>query len=101
VEQKNRVLALFLAAFPITGFLGLDRWYLGKRRTAIAKALTLGGLTLWWLFDFASLSLDSFLWVFGRDEGFVKDGEGRDLRGGLSAFRLKDGKLVRAWSAGT
>ena len=95
--QKNRVLALFLAAFPVTGLLGIDRWYLGKPRTAIAKALTFGGLTLWWFFDFAALSLDAFLWVFGRDEGFVKDGEGRDLRYGLSAYRFKDGKLVKGW----
>lgn len=99
MEQKNRVLALFLAGFPITGFLGLDRWYLGKPKTAIAKALTFGGLTLWWFFDFAALSLDSFLWVFGREEGFVKDGEGRELKYGLSAYRLKDGKLVKGWSA--
>ena len=95
--QKNRVLALFLAAFPITGMLGIDRWYLGKPRTAIAKALTFGGLTLWWFFDFAAHSLDAFLYVFGKDEGFVKDGEGRDLRYGLSAFRFKNGKLVKDW----
>lgn len=98
MPQKNRVLALFLAAFPITGILGLDRWYLGKSKSAILKAVTFGGLTLWWAFDFASLSLDSFLWVWGRDVGFVKDGEGRELVGGLSAFRWKDGKLVRGWS---
>lgn len=95
--QKNRILALFLAAFPVTGLLGIDRWYLGKPRTAIAKGLTFGGLTLWWALDFAMLSLDAFLHVFGRDGGFVKDGEGRDLKYGLSAYRLKDGALVKDW----
>jgi TM2 domain-containing membrane protein YozV len=98
MPQKNRVLALFLATFPLTGILGIDRWYLGKPRSAILKAVTFGGLTLWWFFDFAALSLDNFMWVFGRDEGFVKDGEGRDLAYGFSAYRLKDGKLVKGWS---
>lgn len=95
---KNRAIALFLAAFPLTGILGLDRWYLGKPRSALAKGLTLGGLFLWWFFDFFLLSLDNFRWVFGSDEGFVKDGEGRELKYGLSAFRWKDGKLTRGWS---
>lgn len=98
MPQKNRAIALFLAAFPLTGILGLDRWYLGKGRSGIAKALTLGGFMLWWAFDFALLSIDNVRWVFGSDEGFVKDGEGRELKYGLSAFRLKNGQLVRGWS---
>jgi TM2 domain-containing membrane protein YozV len=98
MPQKNRVLALFLAAFPLTGIFGIDRWYLGKPGTAIIKACTLGGLTLWWFFDFAVLSLDNFLWVFGKDDGFVKDGEGRELKYGFSAYRFKDGKIKNGWS---
>lgn len=98
MPQKNRAIALFLAAFPLTGILGLDRWYLGKPRSGVAKALTLGGLMLWWAFDFAALSIDNVRWVFGSDEGFVKDGEGRELKYGLSAFRFKNGQFVRGWS---
>jgi TM2 domain-containing membrane protein YozV len=98
MPQKIRPLALFLAAFPLTGIFGVDRFYLGKTKSGIAKALTLGGLGLWWFFDFAALSIDNFLWVFGKDEGFVKDGEGRELKYGLSAFRWKNGQLVRGWS---
>ena len=96
--QKNRAIALFLAAFPLTGILGLDRWYLGKPRSALAKMFTLGGLFFWWFGDFMLLSLDNVRWVFGSDEGFVKDGEGRELKYGLSAFRWKNGRLVRGWS---
>lgn len=99
MPQKNRAIALFLAAFPLTGMLGLDRLYLGKTRSAIAKALTLGGLFMWWFADFAMLSLDNVRWVFGSEEGFVKDADGRELKYGLSAFRLKDGKIVRGWSS--
>lgn len=94
---KNRLIALVLAGFPLTGIFGLDRWYLGKPRTAIAKGLTLGGLFFWWFFDFMILALDALLHVFGRDEGFIKDGAGRDLRYGLSAYRFKDGKIVQDW----
>ena len=97
MPPKNRVFALLLAWFPLTGIFGLDRWYLGKPRTAIAKGLTFGRLLMSWIFDFAVLSIDSFLYVFGRDEGFVKDAEGRDLRYGLSAYRFKNGKLVKDW----
>lgn len=98
MPQKNRAIALFLAAFPLTGIFGLDRFYLGKTRSGLAKALTLGGLLLWWLADFALLSIDNFRWVFGSEEGFVKDAEGRELKYGLSAFRLKNGSIVRGWS---
>lgn len=35
----------------LLGFLGVDRFYLGKVGTGIAKLLTIGGLGVWWLID--------------------------------------------------
>lgn len=98
--QKNRVLAMFLSAFPFTGLIGLDRFYLGHKKAGIFKALTLGGLGMWWFADAAMLGVDAFLFTFGKDTGFVKDGNGRDLAHGMSLFRFKDGKVVQDWFAG-
>ncbi|MFA4840237.1 MAG: TM2 domain-containing protein, partial [Agrococcus sp.] len=35
----------------LVGGLGIDRFYLGKIGTGIAKLLTLGGFGIWWLVD--------------------------------------------------
>ncbi|MGR7483751.1 cytochrome c oxidase assembly factor Coa1 family protein [Klebsiella aerogenes] len=95
--RKNRILALFLAFF--FGFLGLDRFYLGKIKTGILKLITLGGFGIWWSIDAVLLLLDAFLYSLGRERGFVKDKRGQDLKYGLSAYRFKEGKFRQDWFA--
>lgn len=97
---KNRAIALLLSVCPFTGLLGLDRFYLGHKKLGFLKLFTLGGLGLWWFADAAMLGTDAFLYSFGKDSGFVKDGDGRDLKHGLSLFRWKDGKVQQDWFAG-
>lgn len=94
-NQKNRLIALILAMF--LGIFGIDRFYLGKWKSGIAKGLTLGGLGMWWFIDGGLLLLDAFLHSLGKDSGIVKDARGQDLRLGLSMFRLKGGRLQRDW----
>ena len=93
--NKNRMIALPLSM--MLGFFGADRFYLGKHKTGALKLVTFGGLGLWWFIDAVMLLLDAFLWSLGRQQGFVKDAKGQDLRYGLSMFRLKDGRLQRDW----
>ncbi len=52
-SRRSRRAALALALFG--GILGLDRFYLGKFGTGIAKLMTLAGLGVWWLTDLIAL----------------------------------------------
>ncbi|MCL2379754.1 MAG: TM2 domain-containing protein [Coriobacteriia bacterium] len=49
-NQQKSFMATWLCAM-ILGYLGIDRFYLGKIGTGILKLVTLGGLGIWYLFD--------------------------------------------------
>lgn len=46
------VLSLFL------GFLGADRFYIGRYTSAVLKMLSLGALGIWWLSDLILIASD-------------------------------------------
>lgn len=62
-------LATFLFALFL-GYLGVDRFYLGKIGTGILKLLTFGGFGVWWLVDLILIIA-----------GHTKDKVGHDLAG--------------------
>jgi len=95
MARKNRVLALILSFFA--GFVGADRFYLGKVTTGILKLITVGGFGIWWAIDSMLLLVDAFLYSLGKDSGFVKDKGGMDLKYGLCAYRFKNGSFKQDW----
>lgn len=97
MSSKNRIIALILSFF--FGFLGFDRFYLGKYKTGLLKMFTLGGFCIWWFIDATLLFIDAFLYSFGKDIGFVKDKKGQNLKYGLSAYRFKNGAFRQDWFA--
>jgi TM2 domain-containing membrane protein YozV len=67
--DKNYLVALLLSYF--LGGMGIDRFYLGKTGSAIAKLLTLGGVGIWQI-------VDLFLVAFGK---LHAKGDDRQLEG--------------------
>jgi TM2 domain-containing membrane protein YozV len=62
--QKSWRTALLLSFF--LGFLGIDRFYLGRTRSALVKLITLGCLSIWWISDIILIASDYRKDAYGR-----------------------------------
>ena len=60
-RPKSRKLALFLAIFPWTGFLGIDRMYLGYIAIGIFKFFTAGGFLVLYVIDIVKIANGTML----------------------------------------
>lgn len=49
IRKLNWILALLMSIF--FGWIGVDRFMMGKVFTGILKLITFGGLGIWWLID--------------------------------------------------
>ncbi|OIO41357.1 hypothetical protein CO154_00585 [Candidatus Pacearchaeota archaeon CG_4_9_14_3_um_filter_31_7] len=49
VREVNWLIALLMSIF--FGWIGVDRFIMGKVGTGILKLITLGGFGIWWLID--------------------------------------------------
>tara|TARA_A100000164_G_scaffold320214_1_gene302260 strand:- start:232 stop:678 length:447 start_codon:yes stop_codon:yes gene_type:complete len=67
LSEIDFVPTLLLCMF--TGVLGVHRFFVGKKDTAIAMLLTIGGLGIWTLIDFIQLCMGNF-----------RDGNGRIVK---------------------
>ena len=63
-SEKSRGVALALAA--ILGPFGAHRFYVGRTRSAVVMALTLGGVGVWYLYDLIVVGAGEFEDANGR-----------------------------------
>lgn len=63
---KSRKVALVLASIPLTGWLGIDRFYLGYIGTGLLKFITFGGIFAWWIVDIIRIKNRTILDKKGR-----------------------------------
>lgn len=57
-SKRSRGVALGLCI--VGGVFGLHRFYVDKRKSAIAMILTIGGMGIWWLYDVVLLAAGEF-----------------------------------------
>lgn len=62
--KKYKSIATVLSL--LFGLLGIDRFYLGYFWLGMLKLITLGGLGIWWLFDFIFIYTDNMLDAKGK-----------------------------------
>lgn len=63
-KERNWYVALFLSLF--LGYLGIDRFYIGRTKSAIVKMVTLGGFLCWWLSDIILIAAEYRKDAWGR-----------------------------------
>lgn len=66
VQKKTCPYNVTLLLSIMFGWLGFDRYYLGKTGTGIIKTLTFGGLGIWWLIDIFLILFNRQTDVYGR-----------------------------------
>lgn len=63
-SDRSRLVALLLCWF--LGVFGAHRFYVGKMGTGLLMIVTLGGLSLWILFDLVMIVIGQFTDVEGK-----------------------------------
>lgn len=63
-KEKSWLVALLLSIF--LGFFGIDRFYIGRTRSAIVKLITLGCFGVWWLSDIILIASEYRKDAWGR-----------------------------------
>lgn len=63
-KPRSWRVALLLSLF--LGFFGVDRFYIGRTRSAIVKLLILGGFGIWWLSDIILIASEYRKDAWGR-----------------------------------
>ena len=63
-NTKSWHLALLLSFF--FGYLGVDRFYIGRTRSAVIKLITLGCFGVWWLSDIILIASEYRKDAWGR-----------------------------------
>lgn len=81
--EKSFVTTWWLSV--ILGLFGVDRFYLGKTMSGIAKLITLGGFGFWWITDLVQLA-----------RGVTRDSQGSTLVGYSKSTRNFHGGLALA-----
>jgi TM2 domain-containing membrane protein YozV len=63
-KERSWLVAFLLSIF--LGYLGADRFYIGRTRSAIVKLITLGGVGIWWLSDIILIAAEYRKDAWGR-----------------------------------
>jgi len=63
-SPKSRLVAFLLAFF--LGYLGVQRFYVGKNGTGLLMLLTFGGVGVWWFIDWIMILVGAFRDQEGR-----------------------------------
>ena len=63
-KPRSWRVALLLSLF--LGFFGVDRFYIGRTRSAVVKLLILGGFGAWWLSDIILIASEYRKDAWGR-----------------------------------
>ena len=103
VSPRSRGVAMVLGL--LGGFLGLHRFYVGKRGTGVLQIVTLGGLGVWWLYDVVLIVAGEFrdhqdlplrLWSVeqGMERGGATMTQVRQLTDEVDQLRRELGELA-------